>query len=88
MSKLKHAPIALMSQPKDGTVMLNKYWCVHPEKGLAYWDRGGRSFAEERYSPQCNSDKRVSERLVSMHEDHVVEKIPAVYVGNLRASLT
>ena len=87
MGKLKHALIDEMSQPKSGEVMLNKYWCVHPEKGLAYWDRGGRSFSVERYSPQCNSSKAVSDRLVSMHEGHVVEQIPAVYVSNLRAAL-
>lgn len=34
----------------------NAYWVVHPEKGLAFWDKG--------YShPQCNSNKEISERL-------------------------
>ncbi len=84
MARLIHAPIDGMATPRDGDVMLNKYWCVHPEKGIAFWDRGGRgSFDRERLSPQCNADRRVSDILVGIHEGHVVQQIPAVYLGNL-----
>lgn len=35
---------------------MNSYWVVHPEKGLAFWDKG--------YShPQCNSNEELSKSL-------------------------
>lgn len=35
---------------------LNKYWVVHPEKGLAFFNKGYGS-------PQCNSNEAISKKL-------------------------
>jgi hypothetical protein len=84
MSKLLHVAIDEVVKPVDGEVLTNRYWCVHPVKGLAFWDRGGvGSFDLDRLSPQCNSSKVVSDHLVKMHPDHLVQKVSAVYIGNL-----
>lgn len=34
----------------------NMFWVVHPEKGLAFWDKGYGS-------PQCNHNEDLSKRL-------------------------
>ncbi len=84
MGYLRHAPIEELQVPCDGAVMIDRYWCVHPDKGAAFWDRGGRGSLDlDRLSPQCNSDKLVSDRLVHIHPGHVIQKIPVVYCGNL-----
>jgi hypothetical protein len=87
--KFIHAPIDQMSTPCDGEVMLNRYWCVHPEKGLAFWQRAGvGSYDLDRLSPQCNADKKVADHICEHRPDHVVQKVPAVYIGNLQKIFT
>lgn len=45
--------------PDDGqTVVRSRWWIEHPEKGLVVW-RG--------FSPQCNSNKILVERLSEMY---------------------
>lgn len=46
------------TKPKAHIVynIMNSWWCVHPEKGLAFWGKG--------YShPQCNRDQSIAARL-------------------------
>lgn len=35
---------------------MNSYWVIHPEKGLAFFDKG---FSH----PQCNTNEEISKRL-------------------------
>jgi hypothetical protein len=82
--RLVHAPVNEMSTPMDGVVFINKYWCVHPEKGLAFWNRSpGDSFDIDRLSPQCNANRHVAEHVVHIHPGHTVQQVAAVYIGNL-----
>ena len=84
MRKMLYIDIESASVPKTGEVLIDKYWCVHPDKGIAFYERskvGG--FTLDRLSPQCNSDKKVSDMIVQGMKDHVVQKIPAIYRSNL-----
>lgn len=35
---------------------MNRYWVIHPEKGLAFYDKGFGS-------PQCNDNEEIAKRL-------------------------
>jgi hypothetical protein len=79
-----YASLEQVSIPCDGEVMLDRYWCIHPDKGIAFWQRSYvGSYDLERLSPQCNSDKRVTDHMCAQRPDHVVQLVPAVYIGNL-----
>jgi hypothetical protein len=84
-SKFIYASIDQMSKLCDGEVLLNRYWCVHPVKGLCFWQRSFiGSYDLDRLSPQCNANKSVADSICSHRFDHIVQKIPAVYIGNLQ----
>jgi hypothetical protein len=51
-------PIEQATEPKGHMLYqwINAWWVVHPEKGLAFWDKGYSS-------PQCNRDESISKML-------------------------
>lgn len=57
-SKYHFVSLDQASIPKDGFLHCykNRYWSVHPTKGLAFW---GKGYA----SPQCNSNESLAKRL-------------------------
>lgn len=47
-------------------VMKNRWFAVHPERGLVFWQPNGRRKGQLVGSaPQCNSDKNIAERVVA-----------------------
>lgn len=84
MRRMLYANIDKVSIPKTGYVLVNKYWCVHPDKGIAFYEKSKFGiFNLDRLSPQCNSNRWVSEMVVKNMEGHTVQKIAAVYMSNL-----
>lgn len=58
-------------------VYSNRWWVVHPEKGLAFfWSKGVKGLG----SPQCNSNESISRRLGTTIEGATLEFIPRVFV--------
>jgi len=53
-SRLSFIPVDAESPEGEVIHRKNRWWIVHPEKGLLIW-RG--------FSAQCNSDKRIAESL-------------------------
>jgi len=87
--KLYHIPVTELERVMDGIVICNSFWAVHPENGAAFWERCQvGSFGTDRFSPQCNRDKNVSDMAVKVHPGHVVQFIAAAYIGNLPKHLT
>lgn len=41
----------------------NRYWCVHPTKGLVFYPYSRKNARVENSSPQCNSNIEVAKRL-------------------------
>ena len=66
-------PVDELTTPKSGmTCMTDRYWVVHPEHGALIY---------KRYSPQCNIDRRLPERLVAgRYPGCHVELIPVAFI--------
>lgn len=55
--RLKFVPLDEATTPPGGLIqhLKNRWWVVHPSKGVTYWVSGGLC------SPQCNSNQTVTE---------------------------
>ena len=51
------------------------WWIVHPEKGLVVWLGPGR----RHFSPQCNRNKEIAERMMPMYPWAEVKFFPSVF---------
>jgi hypothetical protein len=73
-NKITKLPVAYITTPRDGAVvMLNRWWVVDDEGAYLY----GRT------SWQCNSDPRLVARLVAdMYPGARAEFIPVAYVNH------
>lgn len=77
-----HVPLDVATTPRDGLVLCDRYWAVHPEKGLAFYMNRGM----DDPSPQCNSARTITERMSSMHlADHEVQLVPCVYLSHAKS---
>lgn len=78
----EYVPIEEATTPRDGEVITNRWWVVHPEHGLTFW----RLSPKDTYrAPQCNSNEAITRDIASkIHPDHEVRLIPAVYLGHVR----
>lgn len=68
------------TKPRNGECVVDNWWIVHPEKGLAFYKSG------KRLSPQCNRSestaKMLCDRLLGENHGHVVVFVPVVYLGH------
>lgn len=60
--------------PRDGLAMIDRWWIVHPDKGLAVW---------KGFSPQCNRRPEIGESLLKHYPGHEVRFIPVAYTGTV-----
>ena len=59
-------------------VLKNKWWVVHPDKGLTFYSRRG---SLKGSSPQCNSSRSVATTLATrMYPWAIIKQIPIVLV--------
>lgn len=71
-------PVDVLSTPRDGEVMTDRWWAVRDGRALFWQGRGNR----RGWSPQCNHDRRIADSLVeSIHQGASAEFIPIAYVG-------
>jgi hypothetical protein len=70
-----HVPLDVAQTPANGEAIANRWWAVHPEKGVAFYRIGGVLAA-----PQCNPDRACAEAVVRRTlPDHVVTHLPVVF---------
>lgn len=65
--------------PREGSVMVNRYWVVDDD-GLYWWQPVG---SRHMWAPQCNPDQRITESLRDkLYPDARVGFLDVVYVGH------
>jgi hypothetical protein len=71
--RLSYVPLEQLTAPRTGyTAFVENWWVVHPDRGAAIW-RG--------HAPQCNSDRRVTERLSGrLYPWANVQLVPVAYL--------
>ena len=77
-------PLDVIETPRDGEVYADRYWVHMPGEGVLFWNgasgKGG-------WSPQCNSDRRLPEKLLGRYllgryPGAEVVHVPAAYLGH------
>lgn len=66
----QYLPMQEAIRPTRGVyfqLMLDHWWCVHPDKGLAFFNPTHPVTGRRRHaglgSPQCNTDRRIQEMM-------------------------
>lgn len=81
-----YIPEATAISPIDGECIVNAWWAVHPEKGVAFYaDRkrpyGMEPFEQDAPSPQCNSVQGTAEHNHKrLYPDCMTKQIPVVFL--------
>jgi hypothetical protein len=82
-----YVPIEKAATPINGHVdcLLNMWWAVHPEKGLAFYNPRGRNgkrktrgWGNPYGAPQCNKSEQVTRKLA--RPPHEVQQVEIVYL--------
>lgn len=78
----------LAAQPIEGACIVNRWWTVHPEKGLAFYTTHKRPFGmepgeQDEPSPQCNGNEYTA-RVIQQHiyPDCGTEFVSLVFMGH------
>lgn len=81
--KMVYVPIEVATTPAEGHCFVNRWWAVHPEKGIAfYWNRKGYYRMDEP-APQCNANERTARLLHSkLYPGWETVFLPAVYLAH------
>ena len=83
-----HIPADTAVTPIEGHAFVNRWWTVHPEKGVAFYCTRRRGFdlepgVADEPSPQCNSDEYSCRRIQqSLYPDCETKFLPVVFVGH------
>lgn len=81
--RIFHVPLSVATEPVEGHVYVNRWWSVHPEKGVAFYCRERPSYVRtEEPSPQCNTDKSVVEHVQKHYPGHEAIFLPVVYASH------
>ncbi len=82
-----YVPLETATTPAEGHCFVNRWWTVHPEKGVAFYCSQRRPLGldpgeQDEPSPQCNSNEFTSRELTRRnHPDCEVVFIPAVFLS-------
>lgn len=83
-----HIAEELAITPAEGLCITNRWWSVHPEKGLAFYFQPFGYAASEEPSPQCNQDRATAEHLQKrLHPDHLVKHMPLVFLEHAESEM-
>lgn len=81
--RIFYVPFDEATTPAEGHVYVNRFWAVHPEKGVAFYcvDRG--YYKTEEPAPQCNASEATALALEArLNRGHEIHFIPAVYAAH------
>lgn len=73
-----YLPFEEAETPRSGEVIVDHWWIVHPEHGVAHLGTG------ERYcTPLCNMHEVIVRRIAkNSYPDHEVRQLPLVFLGH------
>ena len=74
-----HVPLDQAQKPIEGHCYVNRYWLVHPEKGLAFYYSGRGDMDVTSPHPQCNKYESITRKLNHLLKDHDVVFVPVVF---------
>jgi hypothetical protein len=83
-----YVPEELALTPINGECIVNHWWTVHPEKGVAFYASRKRPFGLEpgehdAPSPQCNAAEHTARYLnQKIHPDCETKQLPCVFLGH------
>ena len=76
-----HIPLEQAQTPKRGECLVDKWWSVHPEKGVAFYAQLFGYGRSEAPSPQCNDSESISRHFTkSFFPDYDTMQLPVVYL--------
>jgi hypothetical protein len=76
-----HVPIDTAITPADGKCLADRWWAVHPDKGLLFYAVLHGYFRDDEPAPQCNSSEATMRLLTAkMTPDHEVRHMPIVFL--------
>jgi hypothetical protein len=79
VDRLEYVSLKEAATPRDGEVITNRWWVVHPEDGIAFYRMPQARFR----APQCNHDERIARDLCDkLYPGHDVALVPVVFVGH------
>jgi len=85
-NKLWCLPLDVATTPKNGEVIVDSWWVVHPEQGIVLYTHSGTTDDSKGRrpmfcSPQCNQDQRITDHFVeTMYPFAEARQIPAVFL--------
>lgn len=83
MGQVLYVPISLATTPANGRCLVDRYWTVHPERGLAFWFEPKGYYRSEEPAPQCNSSEVVCLTMtVRLYPGHECRFVPVVYLAH------
>jgi hypothetical protein len=75
--RIEYRPLDEATKPRDGEVLVDRWWVVHPKKGLTFYNLYG-----PHSSPQCNHNEAICRSITKdLYPDHEVLFVPVVYLG-------
>lgn len=82
--RIFYVPLDVATQPAEGHAYVNRWWSVHPEKGVAFYCRERPPYlVTDEPAPQCNTDRRVVEDVQGrVSEGHVARFLPLVFAAH------
>ena len=76
-------PEQTATTPANGDCIVDHWWSVHPEHGLAFYAQLTGYAASESPSPQCNQSEGTAKMLGErLWPDHEVRKVPVVFMAH------
>ena len=83
-----HVPLNRAQEPADGEAMCDRWWAVHPEKGVCFYAVLRGFYRDDEPSPQCNTSEHVARRLTAkLNPDHEVRQLPVVFMTHARKEM-
>jgi hypothetical protein len=77
LDRLEYLDFEKAGQPRDGQVVTDRWWVVHPERGLAFY-----RVARDYRAPQCNHDRRLVNSLIAdLYPGHEARHVAVVFMG-------
>lgn len=78
-----YVPEAVAVKPAEGRCLVNRWWAVHPERGVAFYAQLFGYTRSEEPSPQCNSNEHVARHLTAkLQPDCEVKLLPTVFLAH------
>lgn len=81
--KVFYVHVDVATEPRNGECIVDHWWVVHPEKGIAFWYKPSGYLRSDEPSPQCNQDKFTCQHITKkIYPDHETRQISVVYLGH------